>query len=641
MLTSDPIYYKPLIPKITIENEQTGSDYTYNPFSDSGTTNKPIHLSIGLSENSFGTFVLQIEDQNNVINRDLFGKGSRVIVEVGKQASQLTRLMFGLVRKTGHSRGANKKVLYNLFGSSTGIRCNERVVYYSKEGPKLDQDDTTIDNSDASMNADSILYNAFTATNSAVPFAGTQAESSSGIVNVSSLVNDSVVEDKMSSVQIEYGEIMDVINLVEEQTNSEFYVNTNSKANLRYELSGTIDPLSLSGGRGFTIKNVNDPNDDADDTMYLRGKDWNYEESIYKSDSYSSRIFSILPADSFIPSSVADLGWRGSGGTYYNCDTTGSTPPLIEWGMKFRPIHSKHYPGDFMFGLTGTVSDVQEPPSANPETRAIFRIATSAVGATTPESQSVVAWIRFKQQDMFGSGGFSDRIFANEFEFMVGSSVVEFINLDTTKDYWMILADDFAGNAVTPPSISYYYSGWVYTSYRQAQMAKRSTSTGGTASSTSSAGTGWSNYGIVGRPLFEYMPRRAQAFMAYDDKAIRAVNRGSTVQPIETALPSPPATVRTKEAMYQYMVNSLYFMSRPRANFAMNRVTAPNVPLMPGDTLVIDDTILGFSTEGNQFVIGRCGDLQYNWGTFNGQGLTYEAPTNLFINPVVNISRYY
>ena len=87
MLTTDPLYYKPLKPKITIKNLANNTIfYTFDPFSDpdSSKINKPISLSLGLSENSFGTFALQIEDQDNILNRDNINKGARVIVEVGK-----------------------------------------------------------------------------------------------------------------------------------------------------------------------------------------------------------------------------------------------------------------------------------------------------------------------------------------------------------------------------------------------------------------------------------------------------------------------------------------------------------------------------------------------------------------------------
>ena len=88
------------------------------------------------------------------------------------------------------------------------------------------------------------------------------------------------------------------------------------------------------------------------------------------------------------------------------------------------------------------------------------------------------------------------------------------------------------------------------------------------------------------------------------------------------------------------MANQLYYMAKPRANYAVPAVTAPNIPPMPGDTVVINDSILGFSQPGNRVVFARCGDFDLSWGSFNGSGLSYDAPTKLNINPVGNITGY-
>jgi hypothetical protein len=52
------------------------------------------------------------------------------------------------------------------------------------------------------------------------------------------------------------------------------------------------------------------------------------------------------------------------------------------------------------------------------------------------------------------------------------------------------------------------------------------------------------------------------------------------------------------------------------------------------------DTVLGFSTAGNKVIFTRCGDMSLSWGSLDGSGFTYDAPTKLNINPVGNIPRY-
>ena len=113
------------MPVITIKNTANNATlYTYNSFTDSGTTDKVLYCSVNLSQNTQGQFVVQFEDQNKSLESTVT-VGSRVQIDCGKQSTALTRLISGLVRKKGYARGANNKVLYTISGSSTAIRLNE------------------------------------------------------------------------------------------------------------------------------------------------------------------------------------------------------------------------------------------------------------------------------------------------------------------------------------------------------------------------------------------------------------------------------------------------------------------------------------------------------------------------------------
>ena len=141
MLTTDPLYYKPLLPVITIKNTANNATlYTYSSFTGTATgggltTVFPLYCSVNLSKDAQGQFTIQFEDPSEDME-GVVTVGSRVQIDCGKQSGSLTRLISGLVRKKGYSRGADDKILYSITGSSTAIRLNEIIRYVVSEASK-------------------------------------------------------------------------------------------------------------------------------------------------------------------------------------------------------------------------------------------------------------------------------------------------------------------------------------------------------------------------------------------------------------------------------------------------------------------------------------------------------------------------
>jgi hypothetical protein len=613
LLTSDPIYYKPLVPKITIKDlAANNTHYTYDPFTDTGTVNKPISLSVNLSENTHGTFAFQIEDENNTLDTTKINKGARLIIEVGKQASQMTRLFSGLIRKTGRSRGSNEKNIYNLFGSSTGIRLNERIIYYVKAGDRGDVDGVTIDMTDPTIKADAVIYNAFQSLYTALPALTQTAEAALGILSVQTLQNDSDVENPIADVRIEYGELMDLISLVEEHTNADFYISPDDKGYLRYEIRPG------SGGRGFTIKNKNEQYDDADDTCYLIRKNWNYDESTYKQDAYSNRIFSILPP-SKTPLPETNLDALGM----WNCTVT-------HIAQKFKPQIGRIFADSIEIGGRG-----QTGPDWTTSVPITMQILSDTGGL--PTNTNGVLYVLYCKDNPWGILNYnttSKPAILSDFVYAIygpapNYSRKSYILLDTTKYYWlMVKTISFADGT---------NFCWLRANASAGVLAVQSP----VSHSDQHGGTGWTAY--TGTQWFRMDPTVSRAFCATDPKAMDALGRVTPFNygcPIESTIAAAPAVVKTREAMFKYMVNNLYAMSKPRSNYSMATVTAPNVPIYPGDSIIINDEILGFSRPGKPVVVTKCGDMTYSWGTFDGAGISYDAPTKLSINPVGLPQRY-
>src|SRR4249919_3254256 len=100
MLTTDPLYKRPLLPAIFINNTANSIPlYTYSSFTGAATikTNVfPLYCSVNLSKDTHGEFVIQFDDPNEAMESSVT-VGSRVIIQCGKQSSSLTSLISGLI----------------------------------------------------------------------------------------------------------------------------------------------------------------------------------------------------------------------------------------------------------------------------------------------------------------------------------------------------------------------------------------------------------------------------------------------------------------------------------------------------------------------------------------------------------------
>ena len=407
MLTTDPLYHRPLLPVITIKNTANNATlYTYNSFTDSGTTDKVLYCSVNLSQNTQGQFTVQFEDQNKSLESTIT-VGSRVQIDCGKQSSSLTRLISGLVRKKGYARGANSKVLYTISGSSTAIRLNELLRYVVSEAAKT-ADGITPDKTDASRKADTLLA------------ANLGQLTADGILSIANLAANSDVETFIASLSIEYGQLQDIVNYIEQQSGGQVVVDQNDLVNFRYEIKNNLT------GRGFTIKNdnVNRANDDADDTMYLVGKNWSYEDDFYTSSNYANKVTAIMRAEPR-PSSPLDLGF---------VDTNAFTcTDAQEYALKFRPTHTRITPGDiYVVGAQWGTSYNTIQLSICKDAGTVPLNANGIVGIyeyfPTNFESPVEAGYDIHLSKLINDGYCYNRSDAAPGDFY----------LDTTKDYWLI-----------------------------------------------------------------------------------------------------------------------------------------------------------------------------------------------------------
>ena len=235
MLTTDPIYWKGYQPKIEIKDlGNTTTYYTFDPFNDV-TTNKVVYAKIDLGMDHHGLFEVQIEDANLGLDTTNIKAGQRVIMSLKKDASLSYNLLIsGLIRKTGYTRGRGGEALYNLIGSSTAIRLNEMITNQDIHAAFLD-DGMTIDVTDTNFKADTLLQ------------AQLAGATSDGVITAANLAANSDVETFIASLKVNFGELQEVCNIVEDATGAEVFVGPDDIIVLRSRMQPFVS------GRGFVL----------------------------------------------------------------------------------------------------------------------------------------------------------------------------------------------------------------------------------------------------------------------------------------------------------------------------------------------------------------------------------------------------
>jgi hypothetical protein len=607
LLTTDPLYWESFQPKIEIKNlVNTTTYYTFDAFADI-TTNKVVYCKVDLGIDHHGTFEIQIENSNQALDTTNIKKGQRVIISVKKDATlTYNRLISGLIRKTGYTRGIGGQALYTIQGSSTAIRLNERITYFVRAAAKLVQDNITIDITDPNMKADTLLQSLIDLTGEAY--------------TASSLATNSDVENFIPSIADEFGELQDGVNTIEEQSTGELFIDVNDVAQFRHQLQ----PATV--GKGFILRDTVGSADDADTTCYYDGQP-EYWESIFKSDGFASRIYGILPAET-VPSTRDDAGFRLINGT----PATAIITTTQEAAAKFRPTHSHFLPGD-IFIVGG------ENASAGSTTPWVtrFRICTDNAGVPTNVG-GIIANIDFQPQQFQSpvptTGTDESLVLASDQIFYNSANVkIDSFDLNTTQNYWLICSNDnLAAN---------HQFSW--TGVQKAGAITMFTNT--TLSTNSAGGAGWALGGGGANVLMNYaLPRRrSEAFECSDHKAIANTgsgHTGTTGAIIESTLSNIPSVVKTREGMYKYMANQIYYMARPQVIWPTFRVSVPNIPILPNDPLMIVDSTLSLSTPGSQAVTATTGVMSYEFGTRGGVGNSIQSSLYLNITPVGFATHY-
>jgi hypothetical protein len=140
---SDPTYYIPLKPKITIDSlDGEERFFEFNGLIGSGLIN-PIYVDCERAANETGTFNLIVEDSNNDITKDHL-RNCRVYLEFGKTAGSMRTYFGGFCDIFKIRRPRNNYVEYLMTGPSSKIQFAELLLLQRKSTSKINNPNYSI-----------------------------------------------------------------------------------------------------------------------------------------------------------------------------------------------------------------------------------------------------------------------------------------------------------------------------------------------------------------------------------------------------------------------------------------------------------------------------------------------------------------
>jgi hypothetical protein len=141
-----------LKPRITIYafNDTTYATqlYTYNAFTDSGATTKPVSMQFESTTTGAGSFSIEIEDSDGLLDQETFIKGNRIFIECSKDGSTWQPAFKGLIRSVKRSLFGALGSTFTISGYSYLVRLNERILNTIREstvtGGQYNRTDSTM-----------------------------------------------------------------------------------------------------------------------------------------------------------------------------------------------------------------------------------------------------------------------------------------------------------------------------------------------------------------------------------------------------------------------------------------------------------------------------------------------------------------
>src|SRR6266496_2776180 len=585
--TGSSLYWSPLKPRIRIYafNDTTYATplYSYDPFTDAGTVNKPIALSFDSLTTNAGTFSLEIEDAGGLLDPDVLMRGNRVFIDCSKDGSTYQPAFKGLVRSSDQNIYAATGRNLVLNGFSYLIRLNERIVNLVKEATITGG---AFDRTDSTMFTNNLVNDILTTDGNYIYSTDDTALYS---VLKTNNITGSLVTDWVPKIDAQFVSVGDAIDNVLEFSNSLIMVDFSTD---QLEL---YNPQQASAATSvFLVTNqMNQLADDADITMYPN-QPYKYNVSYDYPDSGSRLIVSYKSPNS-------------SAGT----DVCAAVPEVTPDGL-----FSAHTNTDYLY-QTGDIA-FANPFGANNTVIQRLRLALECQGNVSAHN-STIAQIRSDSSGVASTQVGSDILLYREVNgiptpgtafpsasttvFIVGQEPGvngPSVSLGTT--YWLALNDtSYSSNSVR--------IGWIQSGDGGDQCYSMNGGTSWTL--LPNPGSRWNRWELASASTPECGGTPAGAndvFCVAHDR-----NASGKIGIVERAITGLPSYVIDLQTINEYLYNKLYISSKPRFTFDFPSVTMPNKIPKAGDICCHVDRRANVGLRGSPLQTGIITQVSYDF----------------------------
>jgi hypothetical protein len=584
--TDSSLYWSPLKPRINIygftDTSYSSPLYTYNAFTDSGTSDRPVSLSFESQTITAGTFSLEIDNSADSLDPDAFLRGNRVVIECSKDGSTWQTAFKGLVRSGKQKIFATNNRTISIEGYSYLIRLTERILSTRKQAALVAGQ---FDRTDSTMFTDNLLSDIFT---NDIHYLNSVDDTQLYSVFKADNIASSPIDDFVPRIDAPLSTLGDTINSVLEFSQSLLTVDFSNDELVLFN----PDRLPTTGGAGVFLltDNLVQSADDANYTMYPLS-DYSYQISYDYPDAGNRLIGSIGNVQ--CPPTVIP-GTPGSGGldTTALFTTTGEfsfwSGQIVYYRRYFTPTSSPIKRIRIPIHVVGTptgslrnrfqcnfIEATHSWLSSNfylyPESQ------TTGYGDSTLDTPVVTSGTSGPKFVMTSLSSMSLVLPYTGLQHTIAVATDFSIGMDTNNNYrWLY---NGAGNW-----LQYNTAGGVFAAVPPNQLIASGSS--GLLNVDMFIGSGTPPVPAGGTsdtliPGCGGLPESADAdpiLMISSD-----ANEAKRIGLVEQAVTNMPVYVKNLAAMNEYMFKKLYVTARPRFNFDFPSVTAPGLLPKAGD----------------------------------------------------------
>jgi hypothetical protein len=590
--TSSSLYWSPLKPRINIyafsDSSYSSPIYTYNAFTDAGSTTKPISLNFDSETTNVGTFSIEIEDTGYELDPDTFMRGNRIFIECSKDGSTWQPAFKGLARSSDQNIYATTGRNFTINGYSYLVRLNERVLNTIKESALVGED---YDRTDSNMFTDNLINDLLT-TNSNYVY----SDDDTALYSIFKKTNitSSPITDWIPRLDAQLVTVNDAINSVLEFSNGLLMINPADDELILYNPDLVTSATSI-----FLLTNqMNQAADDADYTMYPL-EPYRYNISYDYPDSGSRLIGSIGSGGEPCPD-IIDTPETP-------CTSINASDSILIQKDEFATVRNLIIASEFkaeqtdMSNFSITVSNFHDI-SAVPDDAFKLQVRTKS-GASHPNAGSQIGSTEVLYWDRDDTKGLPDFTNCN---WLLGlpTGVTGPTGLSIGTTYWAVIYSTTSGSVLGNDSevrwakrdvllSDSYMNDFNETGWPNPASANWAGTTGDLLDSNRNGPFTYNEMSFGDEILSEECGGGGTQATIDADPVFAVAhdrNMSNRLGIVERVISDIPTHIKKAQTLNEYLYNKLYYAAKPRFTFDFPSVTMPNRIPKAGDIVAHVDS---------------------------------------------------